>query len=358
MTRNASPIFAAFLTVALLACGSNDTGQPGTGGASGGSGNGGTGGSGLVTCNGTTLNATEASNYAFTSTIKLPVVKVKPNTAIDFDWSQATSDLLGHAVDPKKDINTISVIEWSLKIEDLQTKLNGDELTSRDMTVQAPLLLTTDGNATSVNLLKMTMNNIPIGVGSGVTVEQVMLYFDPSKYDPATHVFTVMAASGTVVGMGTKSLQAFQMDSSSSNTKVPLTKDSIQLDYTANLHSLTAMGIPSGKAEITLDWSKVSKTSMGQDFIATDITRAIVAKYSESPTELEKKFLDIEVIAQKLYSGDVPPGPKVDFSTLTDSSGNKFSGIDDSGTWLVALQCGGCRNPAPLYLTLLKPCSK
>jgi hypothetical protein len=201
MIRDASPILAATLTVALAACGSNGTGQSGTGGASGGSGNGGNGGNGEVTCNGTTLSATQASNYLFTSTISLPVVKVKPNTAIDFDWSESTTDLLGHPVDPKKDLNTISVIEWNLKIEDLQTKLNADELTSRDMTVQAPILLTTDGNATSVNLLKMTMNNIPIGVGAGVTVEQVMLYFDPSKYDPASHVFTVMAASGTVIGM-------------------------------------------------------------------------------------------------------------------------------------------------------------
>jgi hypothetical protein len=47
----------------------------------------------------------------------------------------------------------------------------------------------------------------------------------------------------------------------------------------------------------------------------------------------------------------------VDFSSLKDKSGNKFSGIDGNGTWLLALQCGGCRNPAPLYLTIFKPCN-
>ena len=37
--------------------------------------------------------------------------------------------------------------------------------------------------------------------------------------------------------------------------------------------------------------------------------------------------------------------------------GKAFTGISTSGTWIVALRCGSCRNPAPWYLTVLKPCS-
>jgi hypothetical protein len=355
MNRKASPILATILTVAAAACGSNGS-NGGSGGAGGGGGGG--GGGGAMTCNGTSLNATEASNFKFESTITLPVVKVKPNTAPDFDWSQATTDLLGHTVDPKKDLNSIIVIEWRLNIDDLQRKLNADELQSNDMASKVPISLTTDGSTTSANILKFTLNGSPIGVDGGiVTVDQVMTYFDPTKYDPSNHTFTLMAAQGTVLGQGTKALQAFQLDSSSSNTKVALTKDSIKLDYKADLHSLTPMGIPTGNANITLEWGKMSKTSMGQDFIVTDITKAILANYSETATELEGKFLDIEIIAKKLYEGEITSGTKVDFSSLKDKSGNKFSGIDGNGTWLLALQCGGCRNPAPLYLTIFKPCN-
>jgi hypothetical protein len=342
------------LTVAAAACGSNAS-NGGNGGAGGG---GGGAGGGAVTCNGTSLNATEASNFKFKSTITLPVVKVKPNAALDFDWTQATRDLLNHTVDPKKDLNSILIFEWNLNINDLQRKLNADELVSNDMTVRPPISLETDGNTTSANLLKFTLNGSPIGVDGGlVTVDQVMMYFDPSRYDPSNHTFTLMAAQGKVLGQGTKAIQAFQLDSSSSNTKVALTKDSISLDYTADLHSLTPMGIPTGNANITLDWGKMTKTSMEQDFIVTDITKAILANYSETPAELEDNFLDIEIIAKKLYEGEIESGTKVDFSNLKDKSGNKFSGIDGNGTWLLALQCGGCRNPSPLYLTLLKPCN-
>jgi hypothetical protein len=40
-----------------------------------------------------------------------------------------------------------------------------------------------------------------------------------------------------------------------------------------------------------------------------------------------------------------------------DGNGAGFPGIDDTGTWLVGLICGNCRNPAPWYMTILKPCS-
>jgi hypothetical protein len=38
-----------------------------------------------------------------------------------------------------------------------------------------------------------------------------------------------------------------------------------------------------------------------------------------------------------------------------DDKGNSFPGVDSNGTWLVALLCTNCRNPAPYYLTVLEP---
>jgi hypothetical protein len=48
----------------------------------------------------------------------------------------------------------------------------------------------------------------------------------------------------------------------------------------------------------------------------------------------------------------------LDFTTLVDDAGNSFPGIDSTGTWLVALICTNCRNPAPYYLTILKPAAQ
>jgi hypothetical protein len=97
--------------------------------------------------------------------------------------------------------------------------------------------------------------------------------------------------------------------------------------------------------------------ALGNTFTPTSITSALLANYTQTPAELEAKFLDLELIAATLYKTNIDTGTTVDFSSLKDSNGNAFSGIDGTGTWIVALQCGGCRNPAPWYLSILKPCS-
>jgi hypothetical protein len=137
---------------------------------------------------------------------------------------------------------------------------------------------------------------------------------------------------------------------------VKLTNDSTQLTYTANLHNLTPIGVTAKSAAITLDWGKMMTNALGNTFIATNITNAMVGHYTQTPAELEAKFLDLELIAADLYRAEIPAGTVLDFSMLKNKSGQSFAGIDADGTWVVALQCGSCRNPAPWYLTILKPC--
>lgn len=351
------PTFA----LALSACGSNTATDPhGSGGGGGAGGSGGSGGGGAIACKGTTVVADAANNYSFSSTLSFPPVKVQPKANLTFDWSGVTSDFIGHTVDPKHDLNTILIFEWNLTLADLESKLNKDALQSSDMTVTPPLSLTTNGSDMSAKLLDFTLNGSQIGADGGlVTVDQVMLFFDPEKYDPATHILTLMAATGNKLGYGTRMIQAFQLDSSSTNTTVTVNKDSTKLDYAANLHDLRPTGIPAGTAKITLDWGKMTTNALGNEFVTTFVTEAIVAHYTETPTELEKKFLDLQLIATDYYEGvaGATGGTTVDLSTLTTASGKSFPGIDNNGTWIAALQCGGCRNPAPWYLTVLKPCN-
>ena len=151
-------------------------------------------------------------------------------------------------------------------------------------------------------------------------------------------------------------VQAFQLYSSSSNTDVKMTDSSVKLDWTANLHDLTPTGIPKGEPGITLDWGNMTKTALGTPFDPTQITRALVAHYGVGSGQIEMDFLNIELIATDLYETKVEYGTTVDFSSMTKADGSVFSGIDDTGTWLVALQCGMCRNPSPWYISILKPC--
>jgi hypothetical protein len=307
-------------------------------------------------CMGTSITASETNNYSFWSSLTFPPVKVAPRSDLQFDWSGVTADFINHAVDPKKDLNTILLLEWDLSLADLQTKLNADELASRDLTIVPPLSYTPDGNTTSARMLEFELNGNPIG-GELVSVDHVLSYFDPETYSPSTHTFTLMATTGQSLGQGTRMVQSFMVDPDSTNTSVTMTQDSTRLDFQADLTKLTPTSIPAGQAHIKLDWGKMKTNALGGDFSTTRITSAFIGHYGETTAELSgEKFLDIDLIASVLYRKDVDVGTSADFSAFADASGNQFSGVDDSGTWLLGLQCGDCRNPAPWYLTVLKPC--
>jgi len=334
---------AQFLALAVPACGSSgDTQQQQQ----------------TVVCMGTNVVAAEANDYSFSSTLTFPPVKIKPSSDLTFDWSAVTSDFLGHAVNPRTDLMLITVMPWSLNLNDLQTKLNADTLKQRDLVVVPATFTPTGGNTTSANLLSFTLN------GMTLMPSDILPYFDPTMYPPDSHTYTLMASSGTTLGQGVRMIQSFQLDSTSTNTMVTMKSDSTHLDYHVSLHDLKATGIKAGQAGVTLDWGNMTTNALGNQFTTTNITNVLVGHYAQTPAQLESQFLDIQLIATELYQGcvgdapcTIPSGTSVDFSQLKTSAGQSFPGIDSTGTWIVALQCGGCRNPAPWYLSILKPCS-
>jgi hypothetical protein len=334
--------------------GSGGTSHGGSGAASHGDG-----GAAAKTCMGTSIVASEANDYAFSSTLTFPPVWVAPRSNLQFDWSGVTADFGRHALDPKKDLDTILVIEWDLNLVDLQTKINADALVMRDLTMVPPLLFATDGITTSARLLDFTFNGSPIG-GDLTSVDQLMLFFDPSAYDPSTHTFTMIASTGSVIGQGTRMIQTFLIDPASTNTLVAMTTGSSRLDFRADLTKLVPTTIPAGQPKVTFDWGRMKTNAMGDDFSGANaerITSAFIGRFLESAAELSgDKFLDLEQLALTLYRRDVDTGTSVDLSTFQDRDGRGFAGIDGTGTWLLGVQCGDCRNPAPWYITVLEPC--
>jgi len=374
MTKTTSALAAGLLSITVMACspaapgttGSGGRTSGGTGGSSGngsggstvsmcaGSGSGGQSGSGngspMSCSNSTMITATQDHGYKFMSTLSLDPISVKPKSTLHFDWGSVSKDFIGHPVDSKKDLNTILMMLWKLNLTDLQTKLNNDELAGRDLVGGAPLTLPTDCSTTEADL-----SAFKVGGGMAVDMDTILSRLDPSMYPPDKFTYTLMAQTGGELGRGVRMIQAFKLDDSSSNTMVKLDNGSTGLQYSADLHSQQATEVSSNDACIKLDWNALPKNALGVDFDNTSITEVMVGHYTQSPSELESKFLDLDLIATDLYRGNIDSGTVADFSQLKTSSGKYFSGIDGSGTWLVALICGNCRNPAPLYLSVLKP---
>lgn len=301
-------------------------------------------------CFGANVVANEKNDYAFSSTITLSPVTVAPMSNLTFDWSALTKDFLGRTLDTATDLDLAVVMFWDFPLADFETALNADALYPSHLIVSPPLNLPLAG-ATGGQLYDFLLN------GTAVSASMINLYFDAALYTAANSTFLVGVQTGTDIGRQLRMLQAFDLDASSSVTNVALTDDSMKLTYTANLHSLTITGVPGGTPALTLDWSQMTTNALGRAFTDGSVTSAIVGHYSQTPAELEKDFLDLDSLALATYRADIAAGSVLDFTTLKDVNGASFPGIDDTGTWLVGLTCGNCRNPAPWYMTILKPCS-
>lgn len=304
-----------------------------------------------VTCTNGNIVANEANDYAFSSTITLPSVTVKSMSNLMVDWSGVTKDFLGHPIDPVSDLNTIFLLLVDLPVATLQAQLNADSFSQSDIVASPPPSINPSG------MTSATLYGDFMAGGMPVTAALANPYLDAAKYTPANSTFTMVAQSGTNIGSDIKMIQAFQLDDASTNTAITFTNSSTKLTYDANLHSLHPTGVPAGTAALMLDWTQMTgkKNALGADFITTNITSAIVGHYNLTPAQLESQFLDLETITSELYRADIQSGTVLDFTTLKDSAGASFPGVDATGTWLVALICDMCRNPAPWYLTILEP---
>ena len=80
----------------------------------------------------------------------------------------------------------------------------------------------------------------------------------------------------------------------------------------------------------------------------------MLARYSISVGDLENDFLRIEELADQLFTASVEGMGEFDLTTLTDQNGSSFDGLDESSTWILALRCGGCISPAPIFLAVIE----
>ena len=77
-----------------------------------------------------------------------------------------------------------------------------------------------------------------------------------------------------------------------------------------------------------------------------------------SVCELEQESVNLESLADEWF--------ELDSMSFTEEqlladlkerhTGKPFAGIDDTGTWLIALFCGESVTPTPWFLTVLQPC--
>jgi len=171
-------------------------------------------------------------------------------------------------------------------------------------------------------------------------------------------MYSLLVATGLDYGQGTYMVGTFLLDPDSTNTTVNVTSLSTRIDFTANIASRPATYVPPGIGDMIVDWTHMTVTAAGNAFIPSSITQLRIASYDQSPELLEGEyFTHLDEIAVEMYETPIEAGTKISLEQARTKDGKTFAGIDDTHTWLLALNCGACQNPAPWYLTVLKPCT-
>jgi hypothetical protein len=299
---------------------------------------------------GPTVFANEVNGYTLESSLSLTVDHVAPDpAALTFGWGNVTADFAGRSLDPLVDIDSLQVVLWRLGVIELEQKLNNGSLGTPDAVALG--VLETDGSTTECSYY-----DVGAPGGGSFPQDEMDRRMDPQSYPPDQYTFTLMAATGTAPGSGTRMLKAFRVAAGAENHHVEVGADSTLLSVSADLRSLTPMRLPVRSADITFDWSELTVNALGNEFVAANITEIAVANYAETPAELESAFVDLETSHGGMWRAEVTKS-RARLDALVDEEGDPFPGFDDDGTWVIALFCGSCLNPAPWYLSVVTPCT-
>ena len=135
---------------------------------------------------------------------------------------------------------------------------------------------------------------------------------------------------------------------------VTLASDSAALTYTVDLEGGAPIAMTSA-GRTRVDWSALTVGPSGQPIDLPDIDTLTVARYDEPLADLELDFLHVDALAEQTWSHDVEGWGDWCLDELEDADGAAFDGFTEDGTWLVALRCSTCLNPAPPFLGLITP---
>ena len=310
-----------------------------------------------VACDDTngTVTILDDTKYSLPSSLSVKTYTVKDHTDLVFDWGKLTHDFYGKRIDPKLDIDLVLLSLWKKTPAELEVALAHDALVPNDnvgVITTYPM-----DDYTSQNLLNFNFAGNPIP-----NQDELWQYFDTQNprfaYPPAQYTFLVEAGTGTALGKGARMLAFFNLDPASQNTSLTLADDSAVLDFSVHLTGARPLHVPAGTPHLTVDWSRMTKNAIGNDYDGTQINQAVVAHFSHATlADLEQQFLDLESIADGWWTEPVKSGKSIDLAGALDQNMTPFAGIDGQGVWLTALFCTvNCNNPAPWSITVLSPC--
>lgn len=271
----------------------------------------------------------DENNYTYTNTIDVKVTGCTPGLDVTFDWSALTYDVQDHEMDPAADVTEMTALYFpNFDEAALEDAIAADDIFMSDTQV----ILTADNTGgTSVLLSELTA---PAGNE-----------FDPAEYFVKEDgTWAIRLTEDETIA---HSVAFFRPDSAADSSLVTIDNDTADVTFVADLASLTPVEF-SATDEFHIDWSDVKTAGDGQFFDPNKIDQVWLGRYDESLDELAAQFFDLELIAEEL---DTVAISQTQEATI---GADEFGGFHSGETWLLALRCTSCTNPAPPFLTVIE----
>lgn len=282
----------------------------------------------------------DANNYFFRGTLDGPSTPVAELVDVSFSFSELAYDLQCHDVDPVEDIDDAALMVFPyLSEEEVEAGLETDTLQQVDLAIY---LSFDPEDGTGGVLSDFTF----FGTEADVQLD----------FREGSGTWLIVLSSGTQIGVGSRMFAFLEPSSDEVSTHVDIAGGCDVLEHEVDLDALTPVDVEID-GPWDLDFGALESTAQGVEFNPLKISEITVARYDADLADLEEQFLDLELIAEELYRMEHPAGTTADLGDLKSESGEPFTGFEGEGTWLLALQCGTCSNPAPLFLTVLEPVS-
>lgn len=283
---------------------------------------------------------TDANNYAFTGALDVPTYTTASGTDLDICWDAVTTDIQCHALDPAADVDVAGLVRFgSLSQEDVERGLSTNDLQQGDMS--GYVQFENDAGATCASLSAMSFFGTSIDVAA--------------EYVEGGGTYMLLLTTGTTPGVGARMIAFLEPSAGSTETTVAVSPGCGVLDFSVDLHSRAAAPACASGEAWEVDWSAVTVDGQGNAFDPTQIDRLLLGFYEgRTITDIEADFLDLEQSATRLWSMPLTGDTRADLAQASDGAA-AFSGFAGDGTWVLALQCSRCYNPAPLVVTVLEP---
>ena len=283
------------------------------------------------------------NNYRATGRLSLPTVETAPGVDLDICWNQMVTDIQCRTLVPQVDIDNVALLRFKgLGEDEIERKLTAGELTQSE--IDGYLESRTDHVSTCAKLFDFSFLGTPVKVA-----EQYL--------EDAAESYMLLFTHGTKTGLGARMMMFIKPTAASANTKVDAPTGCGLLEFTVDLSSPQKVPMPA-KGPWVVDWRNVTVDGLGNELLYSDPDKLFVGFYQDKTVaELEATPFELETMATSLWDLALTGAPTADLARATHRvTGAVFEGFSHrAGTWILALFCSTCQNPAPVILTVLEP---